>query len=227
MTERPDLKAGSCGRLLGPAEPEVGCDACFDQLDRYVELELAGADADATTPRPARPPAGLPRLPRGAREPPRPRQRRAFLALGARLVVRRFDRLRVQRALDVLARIDVGDRLLDLAHAPPQLARELRNPLRAEQEQEDDSQRDQLPLTRHPSSIDSGERSAARMTPNRRKGRRRGRHSRVRCSRMKRTLLIALLALGLILLAVGAWTLQGIRWTLRGGRNRRERLATA
>jgi hypothetical protein len=44
---------------------------------------------------------------------------------------------------------------------------------------------------------------------------------------MKRTLLIALLALGLILLAVGAWTLQGIRWTLRGGRNRRERLATA
>ena len=44
---------------------------------------------------------------------------------------------------------------------------------------------------------------------------------------MKRTLLIALLALGLILLAVGAWTLQGIRWTLRGGRDRRERLATA
>jgi hypothetical protein len=44
---------------------------------------------------------------------------------------------------------------------------------------------------------------------------------------MKRTLLIALLALGLILLAVGAWTVQGIRWTLRGGRNRRERLVTA
>jgi hypothetical protein len=44
---------------------------------------------------------------------------------------------------------------------------------------------------------------------------------------MKRTLLISLLALGLILLAVGAWTLQGIRWTLRGGRNRRERLVTA
>jgi hypothetical protein len=44
---------------------------------------------------------------------------------------------------------------------------------------------------------------------------------------MKRTLLIALLALGLIVLAVAAWTVQGIRWTLRGGRNRRERLATA
>ena len=33
-------------RLLGPAEPELTCKACFDQLDRYVELELDGADAD-------------------------------------------------------------------------------------------------------------------------------------------------------------------------------------
>jgi hypothetical protein len=38
------------GRLLGPAGPELGCDECFDQLDRYVELELAGADADAAIP---------------------------------------------------------------------------------------------------------------------------------------------------------------------------------
>jgi hypothetical protein len=37
-------------RLFGPAEPEIGCDACFDQLDRYVELELAGKDADAAFP---------------------------------------------------------------------------------------------------------------------------------------------------------------------------------
>jgi anti-sigma factor RsiW len=37
-------------RLLGPAEAEVGCDACFEQLDRYVELELDGADADAAIP---------------------------------------------------------------------------------------------------------------------------------------------------------------------------------
>jgi hypothetical protein len=36
--------------LLGPAGPELGCDACFEQLDRYVELELAGADADAAVP---------------------------------------------------------------------------------------------------------------------------------------------------------------------------------
>ena len=38
------------GRVLGPAEPEVGCDVCFEELDRYVELELAGADADAAVP---------------------------------------------------------------------------------------------------------------------------------------------------------------------------------
>ena len=37
-------------RLLGPAEPEVGCDVCFEELDRYVELELAGAPADALVP---------------------------------------------------------------------------------------------------------------------------------------------------------------------------------
>jgi anti-sigma factor RsiW len=37
-------------RLLGPAEPEVGCDTCFAELDRYVELELRGADADAAVP---------------------------------------------------------------------------------------------------------------------------------------------------------------------------------
>jgi hypothetical protein len=36
--------------LLGPAEPEVGCDACFAELDRFVELELAGADAEAAIP---------------------------------------------------------------------------------------------------------------------------------------------------------------------------------
>jgi predicted anti-sigma-YlaC factor YlaD len=38
------------GRLLGPAGPEVGCEACFDELDRYVELELAGAAADTAVP---------------------------------------------------------------------------------------------------------------------------------------------------------------------------------
>lgn len=38
------------GRVLGPAGPEIGCDACFEELDRFVELELAGEDADAAIP---------------------------------------------------------------------------------------------------------------------------------------------------------------------------------
>jgi hypothetical protein len=38
------------GRLLGPEGPELSCDECFEQLDRYVELELSGADADAGVP---------------------------------------------------------------------------------------------------------------------------------------------------------------------------------
>jgi hypothetical protein len=49
MTERPDLKQ-ALGRLLGPTGPEVDCDVCFDELDRYVELEVAGVDADAVVP---------------------------------------------------------------------------------------------------------------------------------------------------------------------------------
>ena len=47
--DRPDLKQ-VLGRLLGPAGPEVGCDVCFDELDRFVELEVAGQDADAAVP---------------------------------------------------------------------------------------------------------------------------------------------------------------------------------
>ena len=49
MTERPDLDQ-ALGRLLGPAGPEIDCDACFEELDRYVELEVKGADADAAVP---------------------------------------------------------------------------------------------------------------------------------------------------------------------------------
>ncbi len=36
--------------LLGHGGPEVGCDECFEQLDRFVELEVSGADADAALP---------------------------------------------------------------------------------------------------------------------------------------------------------------------------------
>jgi anti-sigma factor RsiW len=49
LMDRRDLQQ-TLGRLLGPAEAEVDCDTCFDQLDRYVELEAEGADADAAIP---------------------------------------------------------------------------------------------------------------------------------------------------------------------------------
>jgi hypothetical protein len=37
-------------RLLGPIGEQVSCDQCFEQLDQYVELELAGQNADARLP---------------------------------------------------------------------------------------------------------------------------------------------------------------------------------
>jgi hypothetical protein len=37
-------------RLLGPDGPELTCEQCFEELDRYVELEVAGSDADAAIP---------------------------------------------------------------------------------------------------------------------------------------------------------------------------------
>jgi len=46
MTERDDRLE----RLLGPTGYEVTCEECFERLDEYVELELAGADADARIP---------------------------------------------------------------------------------------------------------------------------------------------------------------------------------
>ena len=49
MTE-PLRPSDRLGRLLGPAGPELTCEECFEQLDRYVELERVGADADAAVP---------------------------------------------------------------------------------------------------------------------------------------------------------------------------------
>jgi len=49
VNERPDLKQ-ALGRLLGPGEPEVGCDECFAELDRYVELSVADGEADRQVP---------------------------------------------------------------------------------------------------------------------------------------------------------------------------------
>ena len=37
-------------RLLGPSEPEILCDECFEKIDQYVDMELRGADADAAIP---------------------------------------------------------------------------------------------------------------------------------------------------------------------------------
>ena len=37
MTERRDMNH-ELGRLLGPDGPDIGCDECFRELDRYVEL---------------------------------------------------------------------------------------------------------------------------------------------------------------------------------------------
>jgi predicted anti-sigma-YlaC factor YlaD len=37
-------------RLLGPEGSEVSCEECFELLDEYVDLELAGEDADARLP---------------------------------------------------------------------------------------------------------------------------------------------------------------------------------
>ena len=48
--ERTDERRRLVAALLGPAEPELTCDECFEQLDRYVELELAGAEADEQVP---------------------------------------------------------------------------------------------------------------------------------------------------------------------------------
>ena len=36
--------------LLGADGPQLDCDGCFAELDRYVELELAGAAADDAVP---------------------------------------------------------------------------------------------------------------------------------------------------------------------------------
>ena len=39
-------------RFLGPAEPELSCEACFDQLDAFVELELARGHESAAAANP-------------------------------------------------------------------------------------------------------------------------------------------------------------------------------
>jgi hypothetical protein len=42
--------ATALSRLLGPGRPEVTCDVCFEELDRYVDLQQAGLDAESAVP---------------------------------------------------------------------------------------------------------------------------------------------------------------------------------
>jgi hypothetical protein len=37
-------------RLLGPAEPELGCDECLERLDEYVDAQRSGEAADRLIP---------------------------------------------------------------------------------------------------------------------------------------------------------------------------------
>jgi hypothetical protein len=45
-----DQTSGVLRRLLGPGRPELSCEQCFEELDRYVELMVAGADAEIEVP---------------------------------------------------------------------------------------------------------------------------------------------------------------------------------
>ncbi len=45
-----DTNRDLVGRLLGPEGPEVTCEECFERLDEYVDLEVAGEDPDARLP---------------------------------------------------------------------------------------------------------------------------------------------------------------------------------
>jgi hypothetical protein len=61
--------------LLGPAGPELTCEDCFEQLDRYVDLALAGIDADRAVPGMRAHLVGCPAW-RRPRQPPQLRQAR-------------------------------------------------------------------------------------------------------------------------------------------------------
>jgi hypothetical protein len=52
MSETPEPRppANLLSRLLGPSAPELSCEECFEQLDRYVELFLTGDRADEQVP---------------------------------------------------------------------------------------------------------------------------------------------------------------------------------
>ena len=50
MPDEPHSSQRTVEDVVGPTAPELGCDECFELLDAYVELELAGTDAAAKMP---------------------------------------------------------------------------------------------------------------------------------------------------------------------------------
>ena len=48
--DRADEPRRLIAALLGPAEPELTCEECFEQLDRYVDVAVAGDDPDLAVP---------------------------------------------------------------------------------------------------------------------------------------------------------------------------------
>lgn len=49
MNER-QIPSDAIPALLGPEGPELTCDECFEVLDRYVEAEIVGLDAEQVAP---------------------------------------------------------------------------------------------------------------------------------------------------------------------------------
>jgi hypothetical protein len=50
VSTNPDTHDALLRRLLGAAGPELTCEQCFEELDRYVELELADGRHDEVVP---------------------------------------------------------------------------------------------------------------------------------------------------------------------------------
>jgi hypothetical protein len=50
MSEPAGQRGELIAALLGPGGPEVTCEECFDELDRYVEVAQNGGDADQAVP---------------------------------------------------------------------------------------------------------------------------------------------------------------------------------
>ena len=50
MKLEPDMLKKMVRNVLSTRPDEIGCDECFEQLDRFVEMKLAGKNAAAAMP---------------------------------------------------------------------------------------------------------------------------------------------------------------------------------